>query len=132
MSRYCIRDAARVDGAGPLREWRYVALPLSLRTCVRGVLAVTVLSLGELSASKMVSTPGMQSYSEVLFAQMPKVYAKVLPGMGAADAASVQFVIGPESQLAAYEQYLHATLGKDARLLRLYPRDFWVPAKDVR
>ena len=65
-----LRDAARVDGAGPLREWRYVALPLSLRTCVLGALAVAVLSLGELSASKMVSTPGWQGYAEILFAQM--------------------------------------------------------------
>src|SRR5579872_4048073 len=65
-----LRDAARVDGAGPLGEWRYVALPLSLRACGRAVLAVAVLSLGELSASKMVSTPGMQGYAEELFAQM--------------------------------------------------------------
>jgi iron(III) transport system permease protein len=65
-----LRDAARVDGAGPLHEWRLVALPLSARTCVRAVLAVSVLSLGELSGSKLVSTPGMASYAEVLFAQM--------------------------------------------------------------
>jgi ABC-type Fe3+ transport system permease subunit len=65
-----LRDAARVDGAGPLGEWRWVALPLAWRACVRAVLAVAVLSLGELSASKMVSTPGMQGYAEELFAQM--------------------------------------------------------------
>jgi hypothetical protein len=31
--------------------------------------------------------------------------------------------------LAAYHDYLKATFGKDAKLHRLYPRDFWIPAK---
>jgi ABC-type Fe3+ transport system permease subunit len=65
-----LRDAARVDGAGPLREWGRVALPLSFRACLRAALAVAVLSLGEMSAGKLVSTPGQPSYAEVLFAQM--------------------------------------------------------------
>jgi iron(III) transport system permease protein len=65
-----LRDAARVDGAGPLREWGYVALPLSWRACGGAVLAVAVLSLGELSGSKMVSMAGMQGYAEELYAQM--------------------------------------------------------------
>jgi hypothetical protein len=64
-----------------------------------------------------------------LAARMPVVYAKVLPGLGAPQPDSVQFVIGPESQLAAYEAYLRAAVGKDTRLLRVYPRDFWIPAK---
>jgi hypothetical protein len=64
-----------------------------------------------------------------LFARMPKVYERVLPGMGvpAKDVAGgVYFVIGPEKQLAAYEQYLKKSEGPDARLFRLYPRDFWL------
>jgi iron(III) transport system permease protein len=65
-----LREAARVDGAGPVREWVSMALPLSLWACLRGALAVVVLSLGELSAGKLVSTPGQPSYAEVLFAQM--------------------------------------------------------------
>ena len=65
-----LRDAARVDGAGPLREWCGVALPLTFRACLRAALAVAVLSLGEMSAGKLVSTPGQPSYAEVLFAQM--------------------------------------------------------------
>ena len=65
-----LREAARVDGAGLVSEWRYVALPLSLPACVRAALAVAVLSLGELSGSKLVSTPGYESYAEKLFTQM--------------------------------------------------------------
>jgi hypothetical protein len=64
-----------------------------------------------------------------LFARMPKVYERVLPGMGvpAKDVAGgVYFVIGPEKQLLAYEQYLKKSEGPDARLFRLYPRDFWL------
>jgi hypothetical protein len=36
-------------------------------------------------------------------------------------------VIGPEKQLAAYEEYLKKADAPGARLWRLYPRDFWTP-----
>jgi Zn-dependent M16 (insulinase) family peptidase len=61
-----------------------------------------------------------------LFARMPAVYGKVLPGYGALDPAATYFVIGPEPQLAAYEQYLRARVDKALVLHRLYPRDFWI------
>jgi hypothetical protein len=38
-------------------------------------------------------------------------------------------VIGNAKQLAAYQEYLKAAVGKDATLYKLYPRDFWIPAK---
>jgi hypothetical protein len=38
-------------------------------------------------------------------------------------------VIGPESQLTAYQDYLRAAVGASAVLHRLYPRDFWIPAR---
>jgi hypothetical protein len=61
-----------------------------------------------------------------LFARMPAVYGKVLPGYGPLDRDGTYFVIGPEPQLAAYEQYLHAKVDKALVLHRLYPRDFWI------
>jgi Zn-dependent M16 (insulinase) family peptidase len=64
-----------------------------------------------------------------LFARMPAVYAKVLPGYGAPDPSAVYFVIGPEKQIAAYQDYLASAVGKDTTLYRIYPRDFWIPAK---
>jgi Zn-dependent M16 (insulinase) family peptidase len=67
--------------------------------------------------------------AQTLFTRMPAVYGKVLPGFGAIDPRGVYFVIGPESQLAAYEEYLRAAVGKDTRLHRIYPRDFWIPVK---
>ena len=35
-------------------------------------------------------------------------------------------VIGPEKQMIAYESYLQSKEGADTRLVRLYPRDFWM------
>lgn len=67
--------------------------------------------------------------ADVLFARMKQVYGKVLPGYGKPDPSSIYFVIGPEKQMAAYQEYLRAAVGKDAILHRLYPRDFWIPAK---
>jgi hypothetical protein len=64
-----------------------------------------------------------------LFRRMPKVYERILPGMGVAAKdvpGAVYFVIGPEKQLDGYEEYLKKTEGAQALLFRLYPRDFWM------
>jgi iron(III) transport system permease protein len=65
-----LREAARVDGAAPLQELRYVICPWAAPGCLRAALAVAVLALGELSAGKLVSTPGFPGYAEVVFTQM--------------------------------------------------------------
>lgn len=63
--------------------------------------------------------------------RMEEVYGRVLPGYGA-PTATVEggsfFVIGPESQLRLYEEYLRGAEGAQAELHRLYPRDFWMTA----
>jgi Zn-dependent M16 (insulinase) family peptidase len=67
--------------------------------------------------------------AEELFQRMNGLYARVLPGMGvkAKDVAGgTYFAIGPEKQLAAYEEYLKHSEGAEARVHRLYPRDFWL------
>jgi iron(III) transport system permease protein len=65
-----LREAARVDGAGPTAEFWLVVRPLTASAFRRTVLAVGVLSLGELSAGKLVSTPGMPSFAETIFTKM--------------------------------------------------------------
>jgi hypothetical protein len=35
-------------------------------------------------------------------------------------------VIGPETQLQSYERYLGGHVAEQAKLYRLYPRDFWL------
>src|SRR5262249_10328940 len=57
-------DAARVDGAAPGAELRLVVWPAVAGACLRAGLAAGILSLGELSAGKLVSTPGFKSYAE--------------------------------------------------------------------
>jgi iron(III) transport system permease protein len=65
-----LRDAARVDGARPWQELVYVVLPLTGPACLRAGLVAAVLSLGEISAGKLVSTPMKPSFAEVVFTQM--------------------------------------------------------------
>lgn len=63
-------DAAQVDGATPTQELRFIVWPLLRTASARAALAVAVLALGELSAGKLVATPGMPSYATDIFTQM--------------------------------------------------------------
>jgi ABC-type Fe3+ transport system permease subunit len=63
-------DAARVDGATPAQELHHIVWPLLSTAFGRSALAVAVLSLGEVSAGKLVATPAMPSYSTDIFTQM--------------------------------------------------------------
>jgi iron(III) transport system permease protein len=65
-----LRDAARVDGATPAQEFRHVVWPLTALVWMRAAWAVAVLSLGELGASKLVATPGAQTFAHEVFNQM--------------------------------------------------------------
>jgi len=68
--------------------------------------------------------------AQELVKRMPAVYGKVLPGYGTpAKTGAINFVIGPAKQLDAYQAYLRASVDKAAVVHRLYPRDFWIPAK---
>jgi ABC-type Fe3+ transport system permease subunit len=62
-----LRDAVRVDGAGPVQEFRHLIWPLTALACVPAGLAVTVLALGELSASKLAETPGTRTFCHEVF-----------------------------------------------------------------
>ncbi|MBL8792849.1 MAG: ABC transporter permease subunit, partial [Planctomycetia bacterium] len=64
------REAARLDGARPWDELRRVTFPLTRTAFLRAALAVAVLSLGELSAGKLVETPGWTTLAHVIFEQM--------------------------------------------------------------
>ncbi|HJQ32363.1 MAG TPA: hypothetical protein VJ866_09295 [Pyrinomonadaceae bacterium] len=72
--------------------------------------------------------------SDELFKRMPEVYGRILPGLGAKASdvkGGVFYVIGPEKQLTAYEQYLKTAEGPDTHLYRIYPRDYWIRAADA-
>ena len=58
------------------------------------------------------------------------VYGRDLPGYnvkGKDVPDAVYFTIGPDKQLDAWEAYLRNAEGAEAKLFRLYPRDFWMP-----
>jgi Zn-dependent M16 (insulinase) family peptidase len=61
---------------------------------------------------------------------MEDTYGEVLPGYGPSGARAsrnsnaIYFVIGPEKQLSSWEDYLRS-VEPDARLTRIYPRDYW-------
>jgi len=74
---------------------------------------------------------GQSHFADLLFDRLESVCGRVLPGYGPPSHTvqdGVFFAIGPEEQLDAYQRYLHAVEGEGARLYRLYPRDFWIPA----
>jgi iron(III) transport system permease protein len=63
-------DSARVDGLRPWGEFRRVVWPLTRATCLRAILVVGVLALGELSAGKLVEAAGSTTFTHQVFAQM--------------------------------------------------------------
>ena len=66
----------------------------------------------------------------VLFDRKDRVYGRFIPGYNvkASDVpGGIYFVIGPEKQLDAWQEYLKEVEGADSKLHRLYGRDFWMP-----
>jgi iron(III) transport system permease protein len=63
-------ETARLEGARPRQELTKVVWPLTRRACYWCVLAVAALSLGEIAASKMVYTPGADTFVDILFDRM--------------------------------------------------------------
>ncbi|MBV8519384.1 MAG: hypothetical protein JO197_18475 [Acidobacteria bacterium] len=67
---------------------------------------------------------------DTLFDRKDAVYGRALPGYnvkGADVAGAVYFTIGPDKQLDAWESYLKKADGAETQLVRLWPRDFWMP-----
>lgn len=65
-----LTDAARTDGASPIQELRLLVAPLANTAFGRAAVAVGVLSLGELGASKITATVGGQTLAHDVFTQM--------------------------------------------------------------
>jgi Zn-dependent M16 (insulinase) family peptidase len=65
-----------------------------------------------------------------LYERKDRVHARLLPGYAAQGLDRSDgsfFVIGPDKQLDAWEQYLQAVEGPGTRLQRLFGRDYWMP-----
>ena len=78
---------------------------------------------------RLLALAGRDGLVATLAARMPRIYGRIMPGYGPAVPGGVYFVIGPDAQLTAYQDYLRTAVGPSAVLHRLYPRDFWIPAR---
>lgn len=58
-----LRDAARLDGAGPAAEFRLLVWPLSRAAFLWTTLVVAALCLSEIGASVLVRTPGTETFA---------------------------------------------------------------------
>jgi iron(III) transport system permease protein len=63
-------ETALTDGASMFQQLRHVVLPPTAAGLARAALVVTALALGELSAGKLVQTPGGQTFASEIFNQM--------------------------------------------------------------
>ncbi len=63
-------EAAAIDGHGPGGVWRLVVAPLTRGAAGKAAVAVAALALCEVSAGKLVATPGGDTFVLRLFAQM--------------------------------------------------------------
>jgi hypothetical protein len=68
--------------------------------------------------------------ADAIHDRLVPVYAAMIPSLlppGAPlPAGASWFAIGPDAQLARYEESLRASRGTSLTVLRLYPRDFWL------
>jgi iron(III) transport system permease protein len=65
-----IYETALSDGASVPQQLRHVVFPPTASALARAALVVTALALGELSAGKLVQTPGGQTFASEIFNQM--------------------------------------------------------------
>ena len=77
--------------------------------------------------TKIIAQSQRSDLAKELYARIPAVYGKVLPGLAPPSRDVTYFVIGNAKQLAAYQEYLHAAVSKATQLFTVYPRDFWLP-----
>jgi len=122
MAEYAIAQSFWGIRAASSYEWRGEAMAQDLADGI----TPDVVARFHKALLELRRTPDLAAE---LARRMPLVYARVMPGLGAPvkDVKDgVYFVIGPEKQLAAWEQYLQSVYGAATRVHRLYPRDFWM------
>jgi ABC-type Fe3+ transport system permease subunit len=65
-----LEEAAALDGTRPWERWQFVILPSLGRPATWAMLVVATLTMGEISASKLVTTPGYTPLAHHVFQQM--------------------------------------------------------------
>jgi iron(III) transport system permease protein len=65
-----LRDAARLEGAGPGQELWHVYWPMTRRAFIMAMCTVAALSLGEVAAGARVETPNWETFAKLIFDRM--------------------------------------------------------------
>jgi iron(III) transport system permease protein len=65
-----LQEAAQLDGASPIRRLLHVVAPLTMFTLICTLLVSVALALGEVSAAKLATTPGIEVFTLVVFDRM--------------------------------------------------------------
>lgn len=89
-------SAAKVDGCGALQTWWRIIWPLCLPSALVAMFAVTVLSIGELPCSLLVTPPG---YNTVGFRFFGLIHAGLYPDAAALCLFSIGAVLVPWAAL---------------------------------
>jgi iron(III) transport system permease protein len=76
-----LREAAAVEGAGPLRQLVRVIVPVLWPAWLAAAVLVFALALGEISAGKLVETPGWETLSRLIFDRMHYGVAEDVAGL---------------------------------------------------
>lgn len=122
IAEYAVAEAFRGSRAGDSYEWRVEAMANDLADGITPALVTRFRT----AILELHRSPGL---AEELHRRLTRVYARVMPGLGASVKdvpGGVYFIIGPEKQFVAWEQYLRTVEGPDTKVYRLYPRDFWM------
>jgi len=77
-----LRESAKLDGASPLQILRHVILPPLRWFLLPVTLVLSLLVLGEVSASKLVQIPGHATFAQEFFNQMHYGVSSTLASLG--------------------------------------------------
>src|SRR5205823_728540 len=77
-----LREGALLDGMRPFQQLRWLVFPFLFPIFVQSSLIVAMLALGEISAGKLVETPGAQTAAHEIFNLMHYGVANDLAALG--------------------------------------------------
>lgn len=124
LADYAVAQAFEAQRAGATYEGRARGMAADL---VDGLTPETIAEFRK----TILELRKQPDFFEQLKSRMMRVYGQVLPGLDpkSADVEGGNFLmIGPEMQFEEFEQYLQTVEDPNAKLYRIYPRDFWVIA----
>ena len=109
-------EATRIDSSSLLALLRYEALPVLWRPFITASGLIAAFALGEVSASRLVATPGGQSFAHDVFARM---HFGITPELAAMCLVLMLVVIACLASFNIVKRWAHSPPGL---LVRFAPR----------